>query len=133
MLHFSSSAQRPLDVTATSYVELADLVDSLPEDSTDRACFRLSWVTREEVLKTIKTLKYDCSSGPDQTPTKSVKLVAGYLVEPLTIIVNGCITNVYFRKLRKIARVSSISEVDNPITNDQFRPISILPVLSKGE
>ncbi|CAH3164824.1 unnamed protein product [Porites evermanni] len=36
----------------------------------------------------MKTLKYDCSSGPDQIPTKSVKLVAEYLAEPLTIV-NG--------------------------------------------
>lgn len=71
-----------------------------------------------------------CSTGPDQIPTKSVKLVAEYLAEPLTIIVNGCIINTYFPKLWKIARVSSIPEVDNPITNDQFRPISILLVLS---
>lgn len=127
MLHVSSTAQRPLDVTATSYVELADLVDSFPEDSTDRARFRLSWVTREEVLKTIKTLKYDCSTGPDQIPTKSVKLVAEYLAEPLTIV-NGCIINAYFPKLWKIARVSCIPEVDNPITNNQFRPISTTSV-----
>ena len=93
MLHFSSIAQRPLDVTATSYVELADLVDSFPEDSTDRARFRLSWVTREEVLKTFKTLKYDCSSGPDQIPTIKICQTSGRVAEPLTIIVNGCITN----------------------------------------
>lgn len=68
-------------------------------------------------------------AGLSKSPTKSVKLVAEYLAEPLTIIVNGCISNPYFRKLRKIARVSSISEVDNPITNDQFRPISTTTVI----
>ena len=102
MLHFSSTAQRPLDVTATSYVELADLAYKFPEDSTDRTPFRLSWVTREEVLKTMKTLKYDCSKGPDQIPTKSVKLVAEYLAEKLTIV-NGSIINAYFPKLWNIA------------------------------
>ena len=71
-------------------------------------------------------------AGLSKSPTKSVKLVAEYLAEPLTIIVNGCISNPYFRKLRKIARVSSISEVDNPITNDQFRPISTTTVIQSG-
>ena len=128
-MHFSSTAQGTLDVTATSYVELGDLIDSLLEDSTDRARFRsLSLVTREEVIKTRKTLWSDSSTGPDQIPTKFVKLVAEYLAEPLTIV-NGCIINAYFPKLWNIARVSSIPEVDNPITNDQFRPISTTSVI----
>ena len=50
---------------------------------------------------------------------------------PLTWIINSCITEAYFPKLWKIARVSPIPKVDNPTTNDELRPISILPVLSK--
>ena len=50
---------------------------------------------------------------------------------PLTRIINSCITEAYFPKLWKIARVSPIPKVDNPTTNDELRPISILPVLSK--
>ena len=50
---------------------------------------------------------------------------------PLARIINGCITEAYFPKLWKIARVSLIPKVDNPTTNDKLRPISILPVLSK--
>lgn len=99
-MHFSSTAQGTLDVTATSYVELGDLIDSLSEDSTDRARFRsLSLVTREEVLKTLKTLWSDSSPGLDQIPTKFVKLVAEYLAEPLTIIsIYGRISEAYFPK-----------------------------------
>ena len=50
---------------------------------------------------------------------------------PLTRIISSCITEAYFPKLWKIARVSPIPKVDNPTTNDELRPISILPVLSK--
>ena len=57
--------------------------------------------------------------------------MADNLAGPLTRIINGCITEAYFPKLCKIARVSPIPKVDNPTTNDELRPISILPVLSK--
>ena len=57
--------------------------------------------------------------------------MADHLAGPLTRIINGCITEAYFPKLWKIARVSLISKVDNPTTNNELRPISILPVLSK--
>ena len=49
----------------------------------------------------------------------------------LARIINVCITEAYFPKLWKIPRVSPIPKVDNPTTNDELRPISILPVLSK--
>ena len=57
--------------------------------------------------------------------------MADNLAGPLTRIINGCITEAYFPKLCKIARVSPIPKVNNPTTNDELRPISILPVLFK--
>ena len=57
--------------------------------------------------------------------------MADHLAGPHTRIINRCITKAYFPKLWKIARVSPIPKVDNPTTNDELRPISILPVLSK--
>ena len=57
--------------------------------------------------------------------------MADHLAGTLARIINVCITEAYFLKLWKIPRVSSIPKVDNPTTNDEPRPISILPVLSK--
>ena len=36
-----------------------------------------------------------------------------------------------FQKQWKIARVSPVPKIDNPVSKDQLRPISVLPVLSK--
>ena len=36
-----------------------------------------------------------------------------------------------FSKQWKIARVSPVPKIDNPVSNDQLRPISVLPLLSK--
>ena len=129
--HFTSTAQRTLNINATSYVELTELIENLLDDLDDHTRFYISPVTREEVFKAIKTLRSDCSTEADQIPPTFIKLVADHLAGPLTRIINGCITEAYFPKLWKIARVSLISEVDNPTTNNELRPISILLVLSK--
>ena len=129
--HFASTAQRTLNVNATPYVELTELIENLSDDSDYHTLFNNSPFSREEVFKAIKTLRSDCSTGADQIPTTFVKLVADNLAGPLTRIINSCITEAYFPKLCKIARVSPIPKVDNPTTNDELRPISILPVLSK--
>ena len=82
-------------------------------------------------MKNFKTLRSDRSTGADQIPTTFIKLAADHLAGPLTRIINSCITEAYFPKLWKIARVSPIPKVDNPSTNDELRPISILPVLPR--
>ena len=93
--------------------------------------FQLSPVTSENVLQVIKNLRSDCSTGGDQIPTRFIKMVAECLAVPLTSIINNCIAKDYFPKQWKIGRVSPVPKIDNPVSNDQLRPILVLPVLSK--
>ena len=58
-------------------------------------------------------------------------MVAECLAVPLTSIINKCIAKAYFPKQWKIARVSPVPTIDNPVPKDQLRPISVLPVLFK--
>ena len=92
---------------------------------------QLSPVTSENVLQVIKNLRSDCSTGTDQIPTCFIKMVAECLAVPLTSIINNCIAKAYFPKQWKIARVSPVPTIDNPVPKDQLRPISVLPVLFK--
>ena len=128
--HFATTAER---VTAASSPlvkeQLHQLITQLGEDSDLSFHFRL--VTYDEVLREIKGLRSDCSTGPDNIPTKFIKLVAEHLVSPLTHIMNTCAARQEFPLLWKIARISPIPKVDEPLTNDDYRPVSILPALSK--
>ena len=92
---------------------------------------QLSPVTSENVLQVIKNLRSDCSTGTDQISTRFIKMVAECLAVPLTSIINNCIAKAYFPKQWKIARVSPVPKIDNPVSKDQLRPISFFPVLSK--
>ena len=93
--------------------------------------FRLKSVTYHEVIRESKALRSDCSTGPDNIPTKFIKLVSDHLASPLTHILNTYISKLDFPALWKVARISPISKVGELQANDDFRPVFISPMLSK--
>ena len=60
-----------------------------------------------------------------------VKLVAENIASPLTYIIHECVRLSVFPTEWKCASMSVIPKIDNPTTGDDYRPISILPVLYK--
>ena len=93
--------------------------------------FTLRKVTFEEVLKEINRLRSDSSTGCDQIPVKYIKLGKDHLAGPLMHIIDACIAASMFPHVWKTARVSPIPKIDQPIDRSDFRPVSILPALSK--
>ena len=129
--YFISTATRTLGTKPDSTHDLLDLVRSFPDQADEFSTFALRNVSRGEVLKEISRLRSDCSTGVDQIPVKFVKLASDYLSGPLTYIINSCINTTSFPKTWKTARVSPIPKVDNPVSEKDYRPVSILPSLSK--
>ena len=76
-------------------------------------------------------MRSDCSTGADQIPVKFLKPVADLIASPLTHIINSFISWSSFPTAWKRGRISPIPKTDQPTEPDHYRPISILPVLSK--
>lgn len=87
--------------------------------------------TADEVLKIIKNLNSNTSSGLDGIGTKSIKCVKDIIVESLTNCINKCLNESYFPKRLKIAKVSPIFKSGSKLEPSNYRPISVLPVMSK--
>ena len=121
--------QRTLGTKPDDTNELLGLVDSLPMQS--GATFCLMQVSHNQVIKEIKELRSDSSTGADQIPVRFIKSVANDLASPLAHIINACIEMSTFPSLWKIARISPIPKVESPFGENDFRPVSILPALSK--
>ena len=85
----------------------------------------------DEVSNILKKLKNDCSSGYDNLPVRYLKPVSEHLVSPLVNIINNAIDRKTFPDAWKVARVSPVPKIDQPTKLKDYRPISILPVLSK--
>ena len=87
--------------------------------------------TYDAVKKEINNLKNDCSTGFDTIPVKYLKVVSEYIASLITNMINNCIKTNSFPKMWKIARMSPIPKVKVPTKPSDYRPISVLPVLSK--
>ena len=126
---FACTAERTLPVSSDLPFCLEELIESLPDDSP--ANFKLREVSHGNVMRVLKLLRSDTSTGPDGIPVRFVKMVADSIAHPLTAIINNCIRKYYFPKAWKNARISPFPKVDQQKSEERFRPISILPTLSK--
>ena len=97
-----------------------------PEDS-----FQIPLLAVHEVGALISSLKNKKSMGPDNLNPSLIKLALPYIVESLTFIYNKCIENNIFPPSLKAAKVIPLPKSKDTSDINNFRPISLLPVLSK--
>ena len=89
-------------------------------------------VTEQQVLKALNSLDSHKSTGPDNVPTKLLKLIAILIYEPLTKLFNKSLQSGTFPKIWKEAFVTPIfKNSGSPSDVRQYRPISLLSCLSK--
>ena len=105
------------------------MIESLPPDSP--GVFDIRPVHQNEVLQELCNLRIDSSTGADQILAKLVRMVAEDLTPPLVNIINSCIGMRSFPAAWKIAQICPIPKTNTSICENDFRPISVLPVLSK--
>ena len=89
-------------------------------------------VTEQQVLKALNSLDSHKSTGPDNVPSKLLKLTAILIYEPLTKLFNKSLQSGTFPKTWKEASVTPIfKKSGSPSDIRQYRPISLLSCLSK--
>ena len=125
---FDKRAERLVMQNATADGVILSHIDSL---TSSHGSFKLQKATYNDIVKSLKSLRNDCSTGYDNIQVSSIKPIAEYIVSPLTFIINNLIEESKFPDQWKIARISPIPKVTNPTELKDYRPISILPILSK--
>lgn len=87
--------------------------------------FEFKNTTQEDVLESILSIKSE-SAGHDGVHPKFVKLILPYILPQITHLFNTILTTSTFPYMWKHAKIIPI-----PKPNHEFRPIAILPYLSK--
>lgn len=87
--------------------------------------------TTNEVITIIKNLDCNTASGIDGITTKSVKCVMDIIATELTACINYCMARGIFPNVLKIAKVVPIHKSGSKHDPCNYRPISVLPVISK--
>ena len=93
--------------------------------------FFISSTNSDEVLSVIKELKNNKSTGPSSIPSKFLKLFQTALSKTISLIANLSFSSGTFPNNLKIANVIPTFKKDDPTICNNYRPISLLPNISK--
>ena len=93
--------------------------------------FRFTLINNVNTLQIISKLKPSHSSGHDSISINTLKIIRNELSPSITLIINQCLLSGIFQNKFKIARVVLICKKNNKTIIQNYRPISILPAISK--
>ena len=93
--------------------------------------FAFSTVTTEFTAKIIRKLKSKSSSGYDGFTSIQLKYISDDIVPTLTHIINQSLRTGIFPNALKTAKITPIFKKGDPHVTDNYRPISLLPIISK--
>ena len=110
-----------------------DLLKNREAMSKRKYSFHLQEVTVYDVQKIISSLKNSSATGVDSIDTTTIKLSAQLIAPALTHIINLSISTSTFPTSWKYAKVIPLlkSSDADPLIPKSYRPVALLPVLSK--
>ena len=83
------------------------------------------------VKKTINNLPTKNNCGYDDISSKLLKVIAPVIIKPLTLLINQVLNTGILPHKLKIAKVIPIYKKGDPQLFENYRPISLLPAISK--
>ena len=126
------------------FVNIADLIDKAQFNVQDfknlqeyldlkltNTTFYIEFITCHEVVLIIDNLDSNKSCGMDGIGANILKLCKYQLAQPLAALINNCISSGIFPDKLKIASVIPLHKGGSKEDPNNYRPISILPTLSK--
>ena len=100
-------------------------------DKTGGTKFKLQPASLGYVERAIKALNNSKSPGADRIPVKILKDAVNLVSKPLTLIYNVSLERGIFPKIWKLARVTPIHKAGTKTDVNNYRPISVLSVVSR--
>ena len=93
--------------------------------------FALNEVDEQTISKTIDNLPNKASCGFDNISTIFLKQIAPTIIKPLTLLINQVFNTAIFPDRLKLAKVIPVFKKGDSKLINNYRPISLLPVISK--
>ena len=127
--HFNTVATHLTNLKSKTNSELHAFIDGMP--TTRNTDFAIQETNYSEIKSALENIRNDCSAGYDNIPINLLKPVSNSIISPLVHIINTFIEHKSFPEAWKTARISPIPKIESPSKPSDFRPISVLPILSK--
>ena len=137
----SSSAYAPVDPTKLNECFLSNNNAQIDQSKIDKEIgeilkeqlhpsFKFQGVNETEIKKVIKSIKTN-ACGADKISAYFLKLCIDHIAKPIADIVNKSFEAGVFPSRWKMALVKPLPKVNIPSGPSDFRPISLLPAISK--
>ena len=97
----------------------------------NKTSFYLSPICKEDIEDIISTIRTDKACGPNSIPTRMLKDFKKELSKPLSDVINISFSSGVFPNSMKLAKVVPVYKKDDKFNCNNYRPISLLPNLSK--
>ena len=128
--HFCSVASKVIK-TDNSPINQLTLLEQYCTERISHEASALHFMTVREVYKSLYHLKQSNTKGTDGLDGKILRLSVPFIAETLTCIYNLCIDKNTFPQVFKEAKVIPLFKSGDKLDPSNFRPISVLPILSK--
>ena len=96
-----------------------------------RCNFAFHLIDNNATMRIIKNTRISTSKGHDGISSELLKLITNDISKCITVIINQSLTSGIFPNSLKIAKVTPIFKKENNKLITNYRPISVLPVISK--
>lgn len=107
------------------------MLNSNSYSSHNNNSFSFSEIGEDEIFLAILAIKNN-SIGSDMLPLKFLKLCLPALIPVLCHLFNYILSSNTYPKSWKVSRVCCIPKIKDPILTEDFRPISLVPSISKA-
>ena len=125
-INIAESIKEPCD--PTNHEKLKDYCNNkIPND----IIFEMPLLNTDYIVKSLRKLDVRKSTGTDEIGPRLLKMAGPFIADSLTYICNLSIKTGAFPMKWKEAKVKPLHKGGSPKDLNNFRPISILPVLSK--
>ena len=129
--YFSSICCKYLASTDSTYPDYLTLSEFVSSKISPQSKLNIKPLTQEIVLRHLLLLNGNKSTGLDDVSPKILKLAAPEISYHLTLVLNHCMSKGTFPISLKKAKVVPIFKKGSKLDKSNYRPISVLPALSK--
>ena len=130
--YFVDTADRVLGDTITgTYVPSTELLHHIKIRNPQKVLFNIPFITCDNVVFYFRKLGIRKATGVDELSVQLLRSLENAIVEPFVQIINTSIRTSCFPDQWKLARVLPLHKSGSKTCIDNYRPVSILCVLSK--
>ncbi|KAK3083738.1 hypothetical protein FSP39_002351 [Pinctada imbricata] len=120
-----------IDDNLREQLETSHLKDFINSKNPMNIKLTFDHITDEEVFRLLSKLNINKSAGTDNVGPRILKIAAPVIFKPLAYIINLSIATCIFPDKMKEAKITPIYKKGDKSIPGNYRPISILPTLSK--